>query len=405
MRIGIDASNLRTGGGLTHLRELLEAAEPRRHNIEQVVIWAGQTTLEQLPCRCWLNRVHEPLLDEFLPVRLYWQQVKLPQLASRCCDLLFVPGGSYRGNSRPFVTMSRNLLPFEAGERRRYGVSWMFIKLLLLRFSQSQSLYGADGVIFLTKYAHSIVKQTTGLNGSQPIIPHGVREHFFLMPRLQRPASDYSKDDPFRFLYVSTIDVYKHQWHVVEAVARLREKGLPLALELVGPAYPPALRRLNAVIERVDPQREFIHYRGPITHADLVGIYHQADGFVFASSCENMPNIVLEAMASGLPIACSDRGPMPEILGGGGIYFDPEEPSEIAQALDLLLNCPSLRKDCSSLAYQRAQRYSWKYCARQTFSYLVEVIQTTQAQHQGGTSKRRHEETCQVSGRSAPPFF
>jgi len=44
-------------------------------------------------------------------------------------------------------------------------------------------------------------------------------------------------------------------------------------------------------------------------------------------------NILVEAMASGLPIACSNRGPMPEVLGDAGVYFDPEDPHDIARAL------------------------------------------------------------------------
>jgi len=86
-----------------------------------------------------------------------------------------------------------------------------------------------------------------------------------------------------------------------------------------------------------------------------------------------MPNILLEAMASGLPIACSKRGPMPEMLGNAGIYFDPEQPVEIARALDFLMDSPSLREHCASLAYQQAQRYSWERCAGETFSFLTQV--------------------------------
>ncbi|MBA2527333.1 MAG: glycosyltransferase family 4 protein [Pyrinomonadaceae bacterium] len=377
MRLGIDASNLRAGGGVTHLVELLHAARPQEHGIRRVIIWAGQNTLKEIPAKPWLERVHEPMLDQPLPVRLYWQKVKLSQLANQHCDCLFVPGGSYSGAFRPFVTMSRNLLPFERAERRRYGLSWMFVKLFLLRLGQTRSLHNADGVIFLTEYARSVVKQATNLNGYQPIIPHGINKCFYLPPRAQRPISDYSLNEPFRLLYVSTVDVYKHQWHVVEAVARLRKEGVPLALDLVGPVYQPALRRLRKVITRVDLGEGFIRYRGPVPYSELVSYYHRADGFAFASSCENMPNILLEAMASALPIACSDRGPMPEMLGDAGAYFNPEQPGEIAKALRSLIEDPALREHHVWSAHNRAQSYSWERCARETFSYLAEVAQST----------------------------
>ncbi len=83
MRLGIDASNLRAGGGVTHLVELLCAAQPQEHGITRVVVWAGQNTLKQIPAKPWLERVHEPMLDQPLPVRLYWQKVKLSQLAKQ----------------------------------------------------------------------------------------------------------------------------------------------------------------------------------------------------------------------------------------------------------------------------------------------------------------------------------
>lgn len=86
-----------------------------------------------------------------------------------------------------------------------------------------------------------------------------------------------------------------------------------------------------------------------------------------------MPNILLEAMASGLPIASSGCGPMPEILGDSGVYFDHEDPVAIARALHVLVENPGLREHCAVLAQQRARQYSWDRCAKETLSFLVEV--------------------------------
>jgi glycosyltransferase involved in cell wall biosynthesis len=172
-------------------------------------------------------------------------------------------------------------------------------------------------------------------------------------------------------LYVSAVDVYKHQWHTVQSAAKLRQSGLPVELTLVGSAYPPALRRLRRIIEQVDPFGTFINYAGHESYSLLPKRYHQADCFVFASSCENLPNILLEAMAAGLPIACSERGPMPEILGDAGVYFDPESPESISVALRCLIEDLSLRESSAQLAYEKAGFYSWKRCARETFEFLA----------------------------------
>jgi glycosyltransferase involved in cell wall biosynthesis len=376
MRVGIDASNIRVGGGVTHLIELLKAAKPEEYGIYRVVVWTNQKTLNQLPAKPWLETVRVPFLDRGLPLRLYWQKCKLPNLAKHNCDVLFVPGGNYSGSFRPFVTMYRNMLLFETAEMRRYGISRTFFRLVLLRIAQQSTFEQADALIFLTKYAREIVQNCLGeLPRDNTIIPHGVNEQFRRKPSLQKEISEYSLANPFRLLYVSIVDLYKHQWYVVEAVAQLRDEGIPIAIELVGSAYPPAWKRLQKVIDNVDPTGECIRYLGSVPYSELPTLYHNADAFVFASSCENMPNILLEAMASGLPIACSKRSPMPEILDDAGLYFDPEKPTEIADALRTLIKDSSVRKTLAMKAYNRALNYSWERCAQETFSFLAQVGQ------------------------------
>jgi glycosyltransferase involved in cell wall biosynthesis len=205
------------------------------------------------------------------------------------------------------------------------------------------------------------------------IIPHGIDQRFVNPPREQRAISEYSPERPFRIVYVSIIDLYKHQWHVAEAIAKLRRDGLPVALNFVGPAYPPALKRLNAALARLDPAGVFLRYLGPAPYDDLSELYGEADACLYASSCENMPNILVEGMASGLPIACSNRGPMPEVLGDTGEYFDPEDPESIAGAVRALVSSPQLRARLAKSSFERAQGFSWRLCADRTLAFLAEV--------------------------------
>ena len=375
MIVGIDASNLRAGGGVTHLVELLRACDPQASGFSRVIVWGGHSTLSQLEARSWLESRPLAVLDRGLTHRLLWQRFTLGKLArAAACDVLFVPGGSYSGEFRPIVTMSRNLLPFEWRELRRFGWSFMTLKLCLLRFSQSRTLRRADGVIFLTDFAYRVLMSVLGLTkGETVIIPHGINNRFARLPRAQVPIDRYTLGQPLRLLYVSIIDVYKHQWCVVEAMAQLRAQGLPVVIELVGPAYLPALRKLENAMARWDPRGEFITYSGALSHALLHEKYAAADICVFASSCENMPNILLEGMASGLPIACSRRGPMPEVLGDAGVYFDPESPADIAAALRRLIDSPSLRAELAQRSYERVHMFSWSRCAGETFGFLASV--------------------------------
>jgi glycosyltransferase involved in cell wall biosynthesis len=375
MRLGVDASNIRSGGGVTHLAQLLESAEPGAHGIDAVIVWAPQATLSRLKDRPWLLKRHAAALESSYPLRALWQGTRLGALARlEKCDLLFVPGGTFATSFRPLVTMSRNLLPFEWRELWRYGCSLTTLRLLMLRSSQSRSFRKASGTVFLTHYAQNAVCKVTGnLRGMSDIIPHGVDERFFQLERTQRSIEECSAAAPMRIVYVSIVDLYKHQWQVATAVAQLRTAGLPVSLTLIGPAYRPALKRLRNVMRLLDPHAEFINYAGPLAHDELPARYASADLCVFASSCENMPNILLEGMASALPIACSNRGSMPEVLGDAGVYFDPEDAASIARALRELIASPQLCRQRARAAARRARQFSWSRCARETFDFLAKV--------------------------------
>ena len=375
MLLAIDASNIRVGGGVTHLVELLRVAEPSQHGIERIFVWACAATLARIEDRPWLEKRSDPALESHLLKRIIWQRWELNKLIKAMgVNLLFVPGGSIISNFRPAVTMSRNMLPFEWKELKRFGPSLMTLKLVLLRWLQSRSFRQADGTIFLTRYAYHAVTAATGpLRGLTSIVPHGIGTRFCLSPRPQRPLSEFTPSDPLRIVYVSTIDVFKHQWSVVEAIGRLHAEGLPIRLDLYGPARASVLPRLTEAMNRADPGREFVHYWGEVDYKEIDRCYAAADLCVFASSCENMPNILIESMAAGLPIACSDRGPMPEVLGDAGIYFDPENPASIADAVRTLAVAPELRAEKAAASSAAASQFSWSRCANETLDFLAAV--------------------------------
>jgi len=376
MIIGIDTSNLRSGGTVAHLSELLRVADPVAHGFSKIIVWAEQSMLSRIEDRPWLLKIHESLLDKSLLHRLYWQMFRGSSLARNAgCHLLFVPSGIVLGNFRPLVTLCHNMLPFEWREIQRYGVSWQMLRNLLLRYAQSFSFRMSQGVIFLSRYAQDkVVNAIKCLPVNITIVPHGVHDAFSLVPRKQKDINSYSIENPLRILYVSTIDMYKHQWCVAEAVAQLRTNSLPVVLDLIGPAYLPALKRLKEKLNQIDPKGEFVFYSGSVSYEVLHRRYAGSDLCLFASSCENMPNILLEGMASGLPIACSNRGPMPEILGLAGVYFDPDNSQDIMRALRELIDSPELRTEKAAASFAKSQSYSWRRCADETFNFLSNTV-------------------------------
>lgn len=371
MIFGIDASNIRAGGGVTHLIELLRFANPQQHGIDSVIIWANASVLERIEEQPWLTKVSPPLLECSLLYRIFWQKFRLHAAARQAkCDALFVPGGSDSSGFTPIITMSQNMLPFHLNELFRFGLSFLTLKLLLLRYTQSTTFNKAAGIVFLSKYAEeTIANGRNFIKKKSKIIPHGIDSRFFLPPRTS--IKEFSYSNPCKITYVSIIDMYKHQWHVADAVGRLRSAGIPVILNLIGPAYKPALEKLERALYVIDPEREFIFYHGSIPYKELDNIYKASDIGIFASSCENLPNILLEMMAGGLPIACSNLGPMPEVLGDAGIYFNPEAPDEIALALKSLIDSPELRLQKAQTAYTHAKRFTWEACSSETFRFIA----------------------------------
>lgn len=375
MILGIDAANIRAGGGLTHLVELLAAADPPSHGFTRVIVWCGGQTASLLPVRPWLDVRQVPMLDRALPFRTAWQVTQLTRAVRAAgCDMLFSPGGSYTGRFRPMVAFNQNLLPFEWAELRRFGWSPMTLKMLLLARTQSRTFRQADGVIFLTEHARAFITATLGaLPGKAAVVPHGLDPRFAAAPRPQRAMHDCSPEQPFRLLYVSALLPYKHQAVVADAVMRLRRQGRAVTLDLVGPGSPGEVAKLSAVLRRLDPAGTTLRYLGPVDYAQLHRHYAEAEAFVFASSCESFGQILTEAMSAGLPIACSRRSAMPELLGQAGVYFDPEDAADIEATLATLLDDPDRRAVLANAAFRESKAYSWIRCATDTFAFLATV--------------------------------
>ncbi len=374
MIIGIDASNILAGGGLTHIHELLRAANPSQHGFYKVIVWGAKSTLDKIDNRDWLYKVLVPLLDQNLLYRLFWQRFRLKKLAEEAeCNVVFILAGYDVSGFKTVVTMSQNLLPFEWKEMRRDLRLLKIIRLLAIRFAQIYSFRKAKGVIFLTAFARDIVLKLTGpLKCKTAIIPHGVSSQFFIPPRQQIRYNQFNIDRPCRIIYVSIVDLYKHHTQVVEAVAKLRSVGIPVVLELIGP-HGSGIKKLNEKIQCVDVNRKFVVYSGAVSYNTIHALYSSADIGVFASSCETFGMILLEMMSAGLPVACSNRSSMPEVLGDAGLYFDPESSDSIALKLRELIASHELREKFAQLSFERAQKYSWAKCADETFGFLSEI--------------------------------
>ncbi|MCU1334423.1 MAG: glycosyl transferase, group 1 [Bryobacterales bacterium] len=131
-------------------------------------------------------------------------------------------------------------------------------------------------------------------------------------------------------------------------------------------------RELHRAVNR-SALRDRVHFTGFVEDADLVQFYGASDLFVFPSFYEGFGLPILEAMACGRAVACSQLTAMPEVANAAGILFDPGSKAEMARAmLDVLLD-PELRMRLERLGLQRAAAFSWEKSAAQTLRVYYDV--------------------------------
>ena len=373
MILGIDASNIRSGGGLTHLIELLNVFNPQNCKYKKIIVWSSLKTLDKLNDKQWIVKRNHHYLNKNFLYQIFWQWKYLDKQAKQeNCSLIFVPGSSFIFSFRPVVTMNQNLLPFKWNEIKRYGFSLFTLKLLILRFSQSISFHKANGIIFLTKNAYNNVFQKTGkLKASTIIIPHGVHKRFFHKPRSQKIVFKGKFDAPIKLIYLSSIEPYKHHDKVIKAVGQLIQNQIPIILDIYGSSPRSKLiNKLKRIINKHDLFKKYIRYKGSVRHEKIHELYLEYDIAIFASSCETFGQILLEGLASGIPTASSNMSSMPELLGDSVIYFNPTDINSIFSSLSLFINSPNLRIEKAKKGYELAKKFTWEETAKETFDFL-----------------------------------
>lgn len=371
LSVAIDASRIRSGGAVAHIKGLLGSVSPLQYGISQVHIWGPRALLAQIKDSSWLTKHSPSALEGSLPRQLTWQRFLLPhEIQKASCRLLFSTDAATVCGSHPLVVMSQDLLSYEPSMRQRYGLSKARVRLEAILHVQNAAFRRADAVIFLSKYAAGLIQNRTGPLGRSVIIPHGIDRDFINAARRGDSIASSQFQETFRFLYVSNTAEYKNHLELMSAICLLRGEGRSVSLSLVGEISGKMGLKVRKRLAEILNGENFISFLGPVPHKDLPKLFQSHDAFVFASSCENLPVTLLEAMAAGLPIACSNRGPMPEVLQDGGLYFDPSNPRSIADSLAKLVLDESARRQSVQRAKELSTNYGWERCAGETWAFL-----------------------------------
>jgi len=202
-------------------------------------------------------------------------------------------------------------------------------------------------------------------------IYHGISPSFLTSSKMLSPPKGLER---YGFLlFVSRFDVYKHHHELVNAYAtlpdRLRRK---YPLVLVGESDSEEASRVRELIADLQLEGQ-VRIEGGIAYTSLPNYYRNAAVNLFMSSCENCPNILLEAMGAGRPIVCSSVNPMPEFAGDAAVFVDPLSSGSIAFGLRGVLESEGKQIDLAERANARAAMYSWDETAERTWEALVRL--------------------------------
>jgi glycosyltransferase involved in cell wall biosynthesis len=194
-------------------------------------------------------------------------------------------------------------------------------------------------------------------------------QHYGVAPeppeKVEAVRARYSLPERY-ILTVGTIEPRKNLERLVAALAELRRDEPRLRLVVVGGLgwlYEGFFRAIEA-----HGQSEAVLRPGYIPDDDLPAVYAGAAVTALASLYEGFGLPILEAMACGSPVVCSDRGSLPEIGGEAARTFDPEDVEAIAAALRRALGDADLRAEMREAGYRWAAAFSWERAARETWA-------------------------------------
>ena len=370
MKIVINALSARIGGGRTYLTNLLENL-PAAPGLEVHLFTHPEVKIAPDPR---IRIFHGSWFGTNPLLRTVWERLFLPAYLRRVhADILFCPGGLI-GTTAPrgcrTATMFRNMLPFDPAARKRIGWGPQRLRNWLLRRLMLRSMSKADLTIFVSGHARRLIESMVRI--PNPVtIPHGMASIFRTFDR--EVARPWAAGDEDYLLYVSRFEPYKHHREVVQAFALLPDAlRNDVRLVLVGETYPPEAKRVQRLTRELGIA-DRVTFVGATPYEEIPAFYRHAKAIVFASSCENCPNILLEALGAGRPLLSSNIMPMPEFGGPDIAYFAPDDPEEICGQMQRALTDEAFAARLSAASAERSLRYNWKDTAGATWAELLKL--------------------------------
>jgi len=186
-----------------------------------------------------------------------------------------------------------------------------------------------------------------------------------------RVGARYGFPDSY-LLFVGSVEMRKNLRGLLPAYANLRRMGERRPLVVVGAGRGKA-PDIMGTIQELDLEQHVI-FTGYVPDGDLPALYSGADLFILPSLYEGFGLRVLEAMACGARVVCSNAGSLPEVAGDAAIMVDPHDTEGLAEAMQRVLTDADLRDDLREKGLQRARQFTWERTARETVAVYREVL-------------------------------
>jgi alpha-1,3-rhamnosyl/mannosyltransferase len=184
--------------------------------------------------------------------------------------------------------------------------------------------------------------------------------------RAVRARLRLAQDAPL-LVYVGGLNPHKNVLGVLQAMPTILAQQPRCQLVIVGDTsgkgFMDNVRELQSFVAARPDIAPHVTFTGYVSDEDLVELFHVATGLVFPSLWEGFGLPAVEAMATGLPVLASRCGSLPEVVGDGGLYFDPQSSSEIAETCLRLLADAELQAQLREAALRRVSRFTWSRAA------------------------------------------